>query len=261
MAETAPKTNVKNTKPFNLLTRITINQVQTMEDLIQQICKDFPEVKDKEQEMIEKYIHKEEKMWKKMVRKCKPKKTRSKSGYTIFLSDPVIIDKIKEENKDIMMKNLNPYKGKMWKKIKANDTKLFERYEKVAQLFKHNLISYDDKDQDEVRNLIKIWMYKKSLSELDKLLETIPKEEPKKKTKAKSKPKKSVKKISHDDSGNETDDESDDESEDRPSLSSVKNKKRIMDSDDDSDSDKEEKYPESESDSESSFDLDDTEAY
>ena len=263
MTDTDVKTNktkarAGTTKPFNLLSRITINQVEIIEQLIHQICKDFPQVEGKDEEMITKYLHKEEKLWKKMVKKCKPKKPRSKSGYTIFLSDPVVIEEIKKDNKDVMMKNLNPFKGRKWKSIKMQQPALYKRYSMVAQLFKYDLIEYNDADQDQIREIIKMWMYDKSIGELEKMLKKIP-QEPKSK-KQKSSTKKTVKKKSESKSESESESESGSESESESELESESEsgseseeekpklkKKRIVDSDTDE--------------SEQEFDLSKTQAY
>lgn len=196
MAESNPPTiSSNNNKPFNLLGSMAISMEPVLTQLIHRMCADEESLKGKEEEMIQRYIHNNDKAWKKMVNKFKPKSTRSKSGYTIFLSDPVNIDKIKKENSTKMMKELNPSKGDKWKELRTNNTPLFQRYNKVAQLFNHKLIEFDDNNKEQVRNLIKTWMYDKSLEEVDNLLSNIKPIEKKKKAKKEKKVKVKKEKI------------------------------------------------------------------
>ena len=198
----------KNTKAFNLLGSMAMCQTPVYIQLLDRICQDY-NLEDKKEEMIERYIHKDNKVWKKMINKLKPKNTRSKSGYTIFLSDPVNIDKIKNENKGIMMKRLNPNKGDKWKSLRKNNTDLYDRYNNVAKLFNHKLIQFDDNNKEEIRNIIKIWMYEKSIDDINNLLKNIKnekktnkkkedKKEEDKKEETKSKNKKKAKKKKKD---------------------------------------------------------------
>ena len=168
-----PKEENKSSKSFNLLGSMAVSLAPVLTQLISKICEEYPQIADKEQEMIKKYIHDDGKVWKKMVNKFKPKNTRSKSGYTIFLSDPVMIETIKSENKGEMMKNLNPNKGLKWKDIKTNNKKMYERYCLIAKLFNNKLIDCNDKNQTELRNTIELWMYKKTLKEINELAKKI----------------------------------------------------------------------------------------
>jgi hypothetical protein len=196
------KSSSSKTKHFNLLGVMAMSQTPVLMQLIERINEDYD--LDKTTEMIERYIHKDNKVWKRMVKKFKPKNNRSKSGYTIFLSDPVMVDKIKSDNDGIMMKNLNPNKGEIWGKIKTDEKELYKKYCNVAKLFNNKLIEFDDDNQSSMRDLIKIWMYDKSDKELEELLKTIPQKQ-KKEKKSKKKVKKKITKVvdSSDESDND----------------------------------------------------------
>ena len=226
MAETAPKrstkTTSKNNKHFNLLGSMAMSQTPVLVELIERINEDYE--LGKKDEMVERYIHKDDKVWKRMVKKFKPKNNRSKSGYTIFLSDPVMVEKIKSDNDGIMMKNLNPNKGEIWGKIKTEDKKLYKRYCNVAKLFNHKLIEFDE-DKSDLRDLIKVWMYEKELSELEHLLEKIPKPVPKRKKQVKKKV------VQVEDSSDE--ESSDDEEEKEEEKPKPKKKRMMVESDSD----------------------------
>lgn len=267
-------TTTSFTKPFNLLGSMAMQQTPVYVELLQRICQDYPDMKGKEEEMIEKYIHKDSKVWKRMVNKLKPKSTRSKSGYTIFLSDPVNIDKIKKANSDKMMKELNPKKGDRWKKLQSDNKELYQRYCNVAKLFNHKLIEFDDNNKEEVRSLIKTWMYNKPNDELLALLKNI--KEPEKKPRKERKKKTVVVKKSHkmEDSDSESDSESEEEKEEpKRKVKKSKPKPVVEDSDsddsddDDSDDEQEErktsKFEDSDDDDDtvsSVFDVNDTQA-
>ena len=244
MADTKAKTSQLDTsKPFNLLGTMAISMEPVLIKLIQRLCLDEPALKGKEDEMIQRYIHGDEKAWKKMVKKFKPKSTRSKSGYTIFLSDPVNIEKIKKNNSDKMMKELNPNKGDSWKNLRKNNEEMFNRYNNVAKLFNHKLIDFDDSNKEQIRTLIKTWMYEKSIDELNELLKNI--KEPIKKEKKEKKEKKDKK-------------EKKQKKEKKDKKKEKKVKKPIVDSDDEEQNKKEKK--EYESDDSSIFDVNDTQA-
>ena len=165
--------NTKKPKTFNLLASMATSQTPVFESLIVQICNDFPEVNHKKEEMLNKYIYKNDKVWKRMVNKFKPKNSRSKSGYTIYLSDPLMIKKIKRESNGKMMKELNPNKGLRWKKIKTETPELYQRYCNVAKLINHKIITFDEDDQNEMRKTIETWVHNKTSDDLNKLLSQV----------------------------------------------------------------------------------------
>lgn len=181
-------TTTTTSSNFNLLEMMAMRQVPAIEELINRICTDF-DLEEKKDEMFERYINKSKKDCKKLFNKFRKKNSRQKSGYTIFLSDPVIIEQIKNENKDVMMKNLNPIKGKRWKSL---DKKVINRYDLVAQLFNHNLIETSG-DKTDIQTIIKTWVYEKELSEINNMLKDVPEKEKTEKKEKKEKKKKEKK--------------------------------------------------------------------
>lgn len=227
MAERKEENESTTSSNFNLLEMMAMRQVPAIEELINRICTDF-DLEDKKDEMFERYINKSKKDCKKLFNKFRKKNSRQKSGYTIFLSDPVIIDQLKNENKDVMMKNLNPIKGKRWKGL---DKKVIERYNLVAQLFNNNLIETST-DKLKLQSIIKTWVYEKELFEINTLLKNVkPKKEKKEKKEASLRSEK--------------------EKKEKKETKSVLKPKRIMLSDSENDSDSDNDY----SDSDESMDL------
>ena len=237
--------NDNKKKSFNVFAMMTTSQVPVITSLIEHICEDYADqLGDTEKikkEMMDKYIQKSEKDCKKMWKKVGPKNRRARSGYTIFLADPVVVEEIKEENGGKQMKRLNGKKGEKWKSLSSEK---IEHYKLVAALINNKLI---DDSAENLKNTIRTWVHEKSLQDALDLAMQIP-EKPKKVKKSK---KKVVKKPIDSDSDCDSDSES-------ISLS-------ISDSDDDSDNEEEEEERvesvEYESDSESSeSDLEATQA-
>ena len=237
-------------KSFNVFAMMTASQVPVITSLIEHICEDYADkLGDTETiktEMMQKYISKSEKDCKKMWKKVGPKNRRARSGYTIFLADPVIVEEIKAENDGKQMKRLNGKKGQKWKSLSSEE---IEHYNLVATLINNKLI--DDKPEN-LKETIRLWMHNKTLKDAQELAKQIP-EKPKKVKKPR---KKTVKKV---EKKQESDDESDEES---ISISISDDEMEGSDNEEEPEVEEDEvvsDYSDSESDSESS-DLEATQA-
>lgn len=219
---TKPTTSKKLSQDFNILATMAMTQIPAIEELINTICNDYIDEDKREKvklEMNERYINKGHKDCKKMFNKFRKKNSRSKSGYVVFLADPVVVEDLRKKYENTPMKRLNPMKGKLWKTLSKEKR---ERYTLVGKLMTHKLINVTP---DNKRDLIKTWVYKKSVEDIMKLLNTVKETD------------KPMKKPSKKKSKSE---------EVKPKIVK-KRKKRIIDSELDSDSD-------SDSDSESETD-------
>ena len=222
-------------KSFNVFAMMTASQVPVITSLIEHICEDYADqLGDTEKikkEMMDKYIQKSEKDCKKMWKKVGPKNRRARSGYTIFLADPVVVEEIKEENNGKQMKRLNGKKGEKWKSLSSEK---INHYNLVAALINNKLV---DDNPDNLKQTIRLWVHEKSLEDVKELALQIP-EKPKKVKKSK---KKVVKKPVEDDSDSESisisisDDDMDSE-DDEPEQEENNSDNESEDYDSDSDS-------------------------
>lgn len=222
-------TTTKTKTNFNVLATMAMTQIPAIEELINAICNDYIDEDQREKikaEMNEKYINKSHKDCKKMFNRFRKKNSRSKSGYVVFLSDPVVVKDLKKKYANVPMKRLNPMKGKLWKTL---DKTLKDRYKLVGKLMTHKLIDISDENKKET---IKTWVYDKTLEEINQLLSSV-KEEVKPKKVKKTKPKKVVVESDSDSDSDSSDDEKE------PVVQKRKKKRRMMDSDSDSDSEDE----------------------
>lgn len=106
-----------NKAQMKLFQQLFAANMPIFEDLIDNICKDYG-MEDKIYEIKQRYLYEDKSKIVKILNKKKSSgRKRRRTSYTAFLSDTMVLKKLKEENPELTNKEINGLRGKLWKKM------------------------------------------------------------------------------------------------------------------------------------------------
>ena len=91
-------------------------------------------------ELKKRYLYQNKKVYNKILKKHKTKKTRKIHAYNIFLSDKKEIDKLLKQNNTENQTEINRQKGELWEKYK-DTSEIYNKYDNIAKLENKGLLT------------------------------------------------------------------------------------------------------------------------